>query len=149
MKPALVSLGCMAMLASATPILSDPASTQPAKGDRTLDRPAMLAPDSRDTASGNMLGKRDRRNLNVPNHIGTAVQNIGVIVVKAIVDAAGELLFRITNNSPYPYQVSLREVGMGLDAATLNVAGRHTIDYEPLGGINPGDRITIYTQNKG
>lgn len=87
--------------------------------------------------------------MTVPNHIGSAIQNIGAIVVKAIVDAAGELIFQITNNGASTFQVSLREVDTGLDAATLNVAGHHTINYDPLGGINPGDVISITTQGWG
>ncbi|SCO90170.1 uncharacterized protein FRV6_14298 [Fusarium oxysporum] len=140
----------MALLASAAPIISNSALTAPVQADLTLDRRAILAPDSsRDTISGNALERRANRRMTVPNSVGSAVQNIGVIVVKAIIDTAGQLLFEITNNSPYPYKVSLREVDTGLDAANLNVAGRHTMEYNPLGGIKAGDIISINTQNQG
>ncbi|EXK76769.1 hypothetical protein FOQG_18497 [Fusarium oxysporum f. sp. raphani 54005] len=146
MKPVLVSLGWMAMLASATPILSDPATTLPVKGDGTLDRRAVVASDSRDTAASNTLEKRAIRKMVLPNRIGSVIQNIGVIVVKAIVDAAGELISQITNNSPYTYQVSLREHDVAIDAAIVNVAAHHTIEYDKLGGIKPGAIISVNTQ---
>ncbi|EXA28519.1 hypothetical protein FOVG_19882 [Fusarium oxysporum f. sp. pisi HDV247] len=149
MKLIFVSLSSMVLLASATPILSDPASAVPVKGDLTLDRRSMPALD-RDTAAGNTLEKRNpNRTMTIPNHVGTVVKNIGLLVVKAIVDAAGELIFQITNNSQNPYQVSFREYDMELDAATLNVAAHHTINYDPLGGIKPGDLISINAQRKG
>ncbi|KAK2684866.1 hypothetical protein QWA68_016251 [Fusarium oxysporum] len=148
MKPIFVSLSSMLLLASATPITSDPASTLPVKRDLTLERRAMLAPD-RDMASGNMLEKRASKRMAVPSHTGSAIQNIGVIAVKAIVDASGKLVFEIANNNEIPYLVSLHEVGTFIDAATLDVAGRHTINYDPLGGINPGDIISIHTQSRG
>jgi hypothetical protein len=84
--------------------------------------------------------------MNIPNHVGTAIQNLGAVIVKAIVDAAGDLIFQITNNGGGPAKVSLREVNTGLDAANLNIAAHHTISYDPLGAINPGDAISINFQ---
>ncbi|SCO41101.1 uncharacterized protein FFNC_07870 [Fusarium fujikuroi] len=150
MKPALIGLGSMVLLASATPIPSgSPSSLAPGSSGLTLEKRTELDPISLDTLPGDTLEKRYNvnRRMNIPNHVGTVIQNIGAIIVKAIVDAAGDLIFQITNNGGNPAQVSLREVGTMLDAATLNVAAHHTINYDPLGGINPGDMISINCQS--
>ncbi|KAK2468349.1 hypothetical protein H9L39_17845 [Fusarium oxysporum f. sp. albedinis] len=96
-----------------------------------------------------MFEKRGTRKLTVSNRIGSVVQSTGVIIVNAIVDAAGELIFQITNHGSYPYQVSLREVNTRLDAGTLNVPAHLTIECDVLGGINPGGMISINTQIRG
>lgn len=103
------------------------------------------------SAPSNILDKRrgSTRLLNVPNSVGTAVKTIGLIVVKAIVDAAGDVLFEITNNSATLYKVSFRESGTMLDAGNPEVASHHTIDYDPLGGIKRGDTVSITTQMLG
>ncbi|KAF5542819.1 hypothetical protein FPHYL_11443 [Fusarium phyllophilum] len=147
MKPSLISLGSMVLLASASPIPSGSTSSLvPANNGVTLEERAELDPVSLETLSGNALEKRANRRMNIPNRAGTAIQNLSGIVVKAIVDAAGDLLFQITNNRRSTAKVSLREVDMGLDAANLNIAAHHTINYDPLGAINPGDTISINFQ---
>ncbi|CZR45969.1 uncharacterized protein FPRO_11416 [Fusarium proliferatum ET1] len=148
MKPALIGLGSMVLLASATPIPSgSPSSLAPGSNGLTLEKRTELDPISLDTFPGDTLEKRAaNRRMNIPNHVGTAIQNIGAVIVKAIVDAAGDLIFQITNNGGGPAKVSLREVDMGLDAANLNIAAHHTINYDPLGAINPGDTISINFQ---
>ncbi|KLO92532.1 uncharacterized protein LW93_12106 [Fusarium fujikuroi] len=148
MKPALIGLGSMVLLASATPIPSgSPSSLAPGSSGLTLEKRTELDPISLDTLPGDTLEKRAaNRRMNIPNHVGTAIQNIGAVIVKAIVDAAGDLIFQITNNGGGPAKVSLREVDMGLDAANLNIAAHHTINYDPLGAINPGDTISINFQ---
>ncbi|PCD21983.1 hypothetical protein AU210_015786 [Fusarium oxysporum f. sp. radicis-cucumerinum] len=148
MKPVFISIASMA-LASATPIISDTGSSLQVRGndesDIVLEKRAMAAMDS------NILDKRrgSTRLLNVPNSVGTAVKTIGLIVVKAIVDAAGDVLFEITNNSATLYKVSFRESGTMLDAGNPEVASHHTIDYDPLGGIKRGDTVSITTQMLG
>ncbi|KAF5687788.1 hypothetical protein FDENT_5078 [Fusarium denticulatum] len=147
MKPALIGLGSMVLLASASPIPSGSTSSLvPANNGVTLEKRAELDPASLKTLSGNALEKRGNRRMNIPNHAGTAIQNLSGIIVKAIVDAAGDLLFQITNNGGGTAKVSLREVDTGLDAANLNIAAHHTINYDPLGAINPGDTISINFQ---
>ncbi|CVL11165.1 hypothetical protein FPRO06_10000 [Fusarium proliferatum] len=148
MKPTLIGLGSMVLLASATPIPSgSPSSLAPGSNGLTLEKRTELDPISMDTFPGDTLEKRAaNRRMNIPNHVGTAIQNIGAVIVKAIVDAAGDLIFQITNNGGGPAKVSLREVDMGLDAANLNIAAHHTINYDPLGAINPGDTISINFQ---
>ncbi|KAF5721529.1 hypothetical protein FGLOB1_180 [Fusarium globosum] len=148
MKPALIGLGSMVLLASATPIPSgSPSSLAPGSNALTLEKRTELDPISLDTLPGDTLEKRAaNRRMNIPNHVGTAIQNIGAVIVKAIVDAAGDIIFQITNNGGGPAKVSLREVDMGLDAANLNIAAHHTINYDPLGAINPGDTISINFQ---
>ncbi|KAG4272712.1 hypothetical protein FPRO04_14625 [Fusarium proliferatum] len=148
MKPALIGLGSMVLLASATPIPSgSPSSLAAGRDGLTLEKRTELDPISLDTLPGDTLEKRAaNRRMNIPNHVGTAIQNIGAVIVKAIVDAAGDLIFQITNNGGGPAKVSLREVDMGLDAANLNIAAHHTINYDPLGAINPGDTISINFQ---
>ncbi|CVK96612.1 hypothetical protein F25303_13710 [Fusarium sp. NRRL 25303] len=147
MKPALIGLGSVVLLASATPIPSgSPSSLAPGSNDLTLGKRVELDPTSLETLPGNALEKRANRRMNIPNHAGTAIQNIGAVIVKAIVDAAGDLIFQITNNGGGNAKVSLREVDMGLDAANLNIAAHHTINYDPLGAINPGDTISINFQ---
>ncbi|KAG9497370.1 hypothetical protein J7337_010230 [Fusarium musae] len=149
MKPALIGLGSMVLLASAAPVPSgSPSSLGPANDGLALEKRAELDPASLETLTGDALEKRAaNRRMNIPNHVGTAIQNLGAVIVKAIVDAAGDLIFQITNNGAGPAKVSLREVGMGLDAANLNIAAHHTINYDPLGAINPGDSISINFQN--
>ncbi|KAF5593450.1 hypothetical protein FPANT_5146 [Fusarium pseudoanthophilum] len=147
MKHALIGLGGMALLASAAPILSgSPSSLATANDGLTLEKTAELDLISLETLPGDALEKRANRRMNIPNHVGTAIQNIGAVIVKAIVDAAGDLIFQITNNGGGPAKVSLREVNTGLDAANLNIAAHHTINYDPLGAINPGDAISINFQ---
>ncbi|KAF5576039.1 hypothetical protein FPCIR_12826 [Fusarium pseudocircinatum] len=147
MKPALIGLGSMVLLASASPMPSGSTSSLvPANNGVTLEKRAELDPVSLETLSGNALEKRGNRRMNIPNHAGTAIQNIGGIIVKAIVDAAGDLLFQITNNNGGTAKVSLREQNTMLDAANLNIAAHHTISYDPLGAINPGDSISINLQ---
>ncbi|KAF4423116.1 hypothetical protein FACUT_10584 [Fusarium acutatum] len=148
MKPALISLGSMVLLASAAPIPSgSPSSLAPANDVLTLEKRAELDSISLEILPGNAIEKRAaNRRMNIPNHVGTAIQNLGAVIVKAIVDAAGDLIFQITNNGGGPAKVSLREVDMGLDAANLNIAAHHTINYDPLGAINPGDTISINFQ---
>ncbi|KAL9570407.1 hypothetical protein ACKAV7_003711 [Fusarium commune] len=148
MKPVLIGLGSMVLLASAAPIPSgSPSSLAPANDGLTVEKRAEPGTISLETLSGDALEKRAaNRRMNIPNHVGTAIQNIGAVIVKAIVDAAGDLIFQITNNGGATAKVSLREVDMGLDAANLNVAAHHTINYDPLGAINPGDTISINFQ---
>ncbi|KAF5985082.1 hypothetical protein FCOIX_2260 [Fusarium coicis] len=148
MKPALIGLGSMVLIASAAPIPSgSPSSLAPANHGLTLEKRAELDPISLETLPGDTLEKRAaNRRMNIPNHVGTAIQNLGAVIVKAIVDAAGDLIFQITNNGGGPAKVSLREVNTGLDAANLNIAAHHTISYDPLGAINPGDAISINFQ---
>ncbi|KAF5962950.1 hypothetical protein FBULB1_13693 [Fusarium bulbicola] len=148
MKPLLVGLGSMVLAASAAPILPDsPSSLVPATDGLTLGKRAELAVTSGQTLSGAALEKRGSRRMNIPNHAGTAIQTIGTVIVKAIIDAAGDLVFQITNNGWSTSKVSLRETDMGLDAVNLNIASHHTISYDPVGAINPGDIISITTQS--
>ncbi|KAF5659401.1 hypothetical protein FCIRC_12543 [Fusarium circinatum] len=147
MKPLLVGLGSMVLVASAAPILPDSPSPLVAAADGlTLDKRAELAVTSGQTLSGDALEKRGNRLMNIPNHAGTAIQNIGTVIVKAIIGAAGDLVFQITNNGRNTLKVSFRERGTMLDAANLNVAAQHTVSYNPRGAINPGDVISINTQ---
>ncbi|KAF4958804.1 hypothetical protein FGADI_2148 [Fusarium gaditjirri] len=148
MKPALIGLGSMVLLASAAPIPSGSSSSlAPANDGLTLEKRAELDPTSLETLPGNALEKRAaNRRMYIPNRVGTAVQNLGAIIVKAIVDAAGDLIFQITNNGGASAKVSFREIDTGLDAANLNIASHHTVNYDPLGAINPGDTISINFQ---
>ncbi|EXK24144.1 hypothetical protein FOMG_19116 [Fusarium oxysporum f. sp. melonis 26406] len=149
MKPVFISIASMALLASATPIISDTSSSLQVRGndesDIVLEKRAMAAMNS------NILDKRTGRHglMQVPNSVGTAVKTIGFIIVKAIVNAAGDLVFQITNNGGTPYKVSFRESGTMLDAGNPEVASHHTIDYDPLGGIKRGDTVSITTQMLG
>ncbi|KAF5026924.1 hypothetical protein F66182_954 [Fusarium sp. NRRL 66182] len=146
MKPVFVSLTSMALLASAHPIVPGSASSLAVRGDAepnfTLDTRAILAPES------NVLQKRGNKRMTLPFSVGTAVQNIGAIVVKAIVDAAGEIVLQISNPSSFNYQVSFRDIEVRLDARTVNVASHHTVEYEVMGKIKPRATISIHTQLK-
>ncbi|KAG5744859.1 hypothetical protein H9Q70_012436 [Fusarium xylarioides] len=147
MKPAFIGLGSMFLLVSASPIPSGSTSSLvPANNGVTLEKRAELDPVSLETLSGNALEKRVNRKMNIPNHAGTAVQNVMGIIVKAIVNGAGDLIFQITNHNGSNVKVSLREEDMGLDAANLNIAGHHTMNYNPLGALHPGDAISIDIQ---
>ncbi|KAF5640424.1 hypothetical protein F52700_3574 [Fusarium sp. NRRL 52700] len=118
MKPLLVGLGSMILVASAAPTLPDsPSPLVPATDGLTLDKRSALDVASGQTLSGDVLEKRGTRRMNIPNHAGTAIQNIGAVIVKAVIDAAGDLIFQITNTGPRASRVSIRDVTMVLDAA--------------------------------
>ncbi|KAG5788624.1 hypothetical protein H9Q69_012308 [Fusarium xylarioides] len=147
MKPAFIGLGSMFLLVSASPIPSGSTSSLvPANNGVTLEKRAELDPVSLETLSGNALEKRASRTMNIPNHAGTVIQNLMGCIVKAVVDAAGSLIFEIANYNGGVAKVSFHEGNIGLDAANFNIAAHHIMTYNPHGAIKPGDAILIDIQ---
>ncbi|EXA28670.1 hypothetical protein FOVG_19738 [Fusarium oxysporum f. sp. pisi HDV247] len=155
MKLIVISLSSMVLLAAAAPMVSNPAFPLPLESDKgldlALDKRAILASESRDITSGSVFEPRSGlvRRMNVPNSVGTAVLNIGSIIVRAIVDAAGNVIFEVTNNYAGTRRISFRDADVMLDAGSLTVASRHIASYNTHGGIEAGAVVSIAVQMGG
>lgn len=79
----------------------------------------------------------------MPGRPGEALFQIGSIVVKAILDAAGQVLFDVTSYGSVPFRVSFRETGQPIDTGSIDVDRESTKEFNAMGALRAGAEVTV------